>query len=98
MVRAGELTADISGSLDPFPARRFSVTVAEEALQRMVPEAVRYVAEQLAEQVVYEQHGAVQTAVHSYLTDRAWAEPIIRDAIRQAVREYVLDMLKTERQ
>lgn len=78
-------------------ARRFSLDIAEDALAQMGPMAVEHIAKQLAENVVHRHQGDIENAVHSYLTDRAWAEPIIRDAIYRAVREFVGDLLGPEK-
>lgn len=74
-------------------ARKFSVTVAEEALQRMAPRAIEIVTEALAQRIAHEQYGAIADTVAAFLRDRAWAEPIIRQAIQEAVREYVRDIV-----
>lgn len=86
---------DVAAAVGPAArdARRFSISVAEEALQRMAPVAIEYITRELASQIRHEQYGAVADAVGSFLHDRAWAEPIIREAIRDAVRGYVRDIL-----
>lgn len=69
------------------------MTIAEEALQKLVPQVIPFVVARLAGQIAHEQRGAVEDAVHEYLRDRAWAEPIIREAIQASVREVIRDML-----
>ena len=92
-VADGELTATVSGPMAD-DARRFSMTVAEAALQRMGPVAIEFVTERLAGQIAHEQRAAVEETVHTYLRDRAWAEPIIRQAIQETVRDYVRGMFE----
>lgn len=78
-------------------ARRFSMTVINEALQRIGPQVIPHVVERLAGQIAHEQRGAVEDAVHTYLRDRTWAEPIIKDALREAVHCYVFSMFREDR-
>ena len=73
-------------------ARRFTLDVAEEALARMAPAAIEHLTLQLAERIVYENQSAIEMAVSDLLTDRTWAEPIIRQALREAVHKHVADM------
>lgn len=66
--------------------------VAEDALRKMGPMAVSHFVEQLAQKVVHEHQDEIREALLSYLRDRAWAEPIVRQAILAAVREHVAGM------
>lgn len=74
-------------------ARRFSLDIAEEALAKMGPAVVEHVAMQLGEITVRRHQHEIENAVFAYLTDRKWAEPIIRKAIEDSVRRFVFDML-----
>jgi hypothetical protein len=69
--------------------RRFSMDVAEEALRDMGPMALTHVVKSLAEIVVQRHSHDIERVVHSYIDDRKWAEPIIRDAIYRAVQQFV---------
>ena len=86
---------DISASIAQTPryGYRFSLDVAEDVLQRMGPHAVQHVVERVAERAVFENQHLIHDAVHSFLFDRAWAEPVIHDAITRAVRECVYNMM-----
>lgn len=93
-IQDGDLTAESK----PLPCgRRFSVTVAEEALERMGPAAVEFIGERLATEIVYEQRHAIEATVHGFLRDRTWAEPIIHNAIKEAVREHIEGMFRGAR-
>lgn len=85
---AGDFAANISSAVPDF-ARRFSMTVAEEAIRKMGPMAVSHFTEKLAYQVVRENEGLIREAMLSYMRDRSWAEPLVREFLREAVREYV---------
>ena len=74
-------------------ARRFSLDVAEEALRDLGRKAIPMVAGRLAEQIAHEHHAEIQHVVHSYILDRAWAEPLIREEIRRTVRAVITEML-----
>ena len=91
-VTADDVLAAVSAD-GPRMARWFSLTVAEDALQRMGPAAIEYVTERLAKEIAHEHHDSVEATVQSFLRDRAWAEPIIRQAIQQAVHQVIADML-----
>ncbi len=96
-IRQFASVADFDASVSPTPnlryARRFSMDVAEDALRDMAPAVAEFVARKLGDRIEYEQRDSVQRVVDSYLSDRAWAEPIIRAAIQVAVLEVIRDML-----
>lgn len=75
-------------------ASRFSLTVADEALAQMGPEVVRFVAQRMADQIQHEHYDTVQRLVHEFLMDRQWAEPVIKEAISHAVRDFIRDMFE----
>jgi len=85
---------DVAASVTATPryARRFSMDVAEEALAQMGPRAIGFVAQRLAENVVYRHQDAIERAVYSYLNNPAWAEPVIRDAIYRAVAQFAREL------
>lgn len=85
---------DVAASIVPDPPRcgkRFSLDVAEEALAQMSGAMVEHVAKRLAEAVVLRHELEIRDAILSYLRDRAWAEPIVKQAIRDAVRLWIRD-------
>ena len=87
---------DVMASAHRSPGRagiEFTLTVAEEVLPQIAREVIPHVAERLAEQVVYRHQAEIESAVHSFILDRAWAEPIIRDEISKTVRAIIHDML-----
>ena len=88
---------DVAASSTPTPScgRRFTLDVAEEALERMAPAAIEFVTQRLAESVVGRQRADMERVVSSYLRDRAWAEPIIREAIREEVHRVVRGIFET---
>lgn len=88
-----DVAASVARTPDVRYARRFSMDVAEEVLAKMGPAVVQHVAQQLGERVVWNHQAAIESAVFAYLTDRTWAEPIIRKAIEDSVRRFVFDML-----
>ena len=96
--RAEWITADdmaVHATMDSTRyARRFSLDIAEDALREIGPATVRHIAQKLAESVVHRHQSEIENAVHSYLRDRAWAEPIIRKAIEDSVQRFVSDMLE----
>ena len=79
----------------PSYGRRFTLDVAEEALERMAPAAIEHFTTRLAESVVGRQRGEIEAVVTSYLRDRAWAEPIMREAIRETVHAVVIGFFET---
>lgn len=93
---ASDITAEIS-TRGPEYARRFSLIVAEDALDRLAPAVIPHVVERLAGQIAAEQRGSVEATVHEFLRDRAWAEPIIRQAIKDAVREHIQSIFAVAR-
>lgn len=86
------VAAEVAANAGPNYARRFSLYVAEAELQRMAHDVLPYVVERLARQIAAEHRGDVVHVVHEYLRNREWAEPIIRDAIRETVREHIKGM------
>lgn len=88
---SGDFNATVSGP-DASYGRRFSLIVAEEALRKMGPQAVAHFTEKLAQRVVHEHDREISEVLLSYLRDRAWAEPLIRQFLREAIRDYVLDV------
>lgn len=92
----GDVTATVSDP-DVRYARRFSLDIAEDALAKLAPDVIPYIVERLAKQIAAEQRGTVEDTVHEYLRNQAWAEPIIRQAIKEAVREYIRGMFEVTR-
>lgn len=86
---------DVAVAVPPLVGQRFTMDVSEERLARMGREGIAHAVETLSRTVVYENEPAIRRAIESYLTDRKWAEPIIRQAIRDAVREFVFGMMAT---
>lgn len=72
---------------------RFTMDVAAEALAKAGPHIVERVAQLLGERVARECQADIERAVHTYLNDGRWAEPIVRDAIREAVHQWVSDVM-----
>lgn len=91
-IQADDVAASITSDRTRY-AKRFSLDVAEEALKKMGPYVVEHVAQQLGESVVRRYQPAIESAVFAYLTDRTWAEPIIRKAIEDSTRRFIFDML-----
>jgi len=86
---------EVDASSEMLPSvvgRRFSIDVAESMLRELSPEAVRHIARKLAESVAHEHEGEIRAAIFAFLHDRKWAEPIIREAIREAVHQVVTSM------
>lgn len=77
-------------------ARRFSMDVAEDALRQMGPMALNHITKELAESVVRRHSADIERVVYSYINDRAWAEPIIRDAIYRAVAQFARELFAKE--
>jgi len=84
-----------SATMTPRYARRFSLDVAEDALAKLAPAVLPWVVERLAGQIAQRHQGDVEIAVNEYLRNREWAEPVIREAIRDAVQVVVRDMLNS---
>jgi hypothetical protein len=86
---------DVAASVCTTPryARRFSLDIAEEALAKMGPAVVQHVAQQLGERVVWDHQQDIERVVFSYLTDRTWAEPIIRKAVEDSVRRFIFEIM-----
>ena len=74
---------------------RYSMDFAEDAHAKLGQEAIVIAIERLSGTIVYENEPAIRRAVEHFLHDRGWAEPIIREAIRETVREFILDMMGT---
>lgn len=87
---------DVSASAVCTPtAVRFSLDVAEEMLAKIGPLAVEHFAERLATTIVYENQALVREAMLSYLRDRAWAEPLVKQYLREAIRDHVAAMMSS---
>ena len=80
----------------PKVGHRISIDIAEDVSPRMGKQAIAYAIERLSNEVVYRERPAIRSAVESFLHDRAWAEPIIRQAIQEAVRGIIRDMLEPQ--
>jgi len=96
-IAADDIQASVSGP-DLRYARRFSLDVAEEALERLAPMVVQHIAERLGEHVVHHHEPMIEQAVLAYLQDRAWAEPIIRQAIQDSVRTIITEIFTARRE
>ena len=68
---------------------RYTMDFDEHAHSKLGKEAVVFAVERLAQEIAYDNTWAIRRTVESYLHDREWAEPIIRKALREAVREHV---------
>ncbi len=80
----------------PRVGHRISMDIAEDVYPKMGREAVAYAIERLSNEVVYREEAAIRRAVESFLHDRAWAEPIIHQAIQETVRSIVHDMFESQ--
>uniref|UniRef100_A0A6M3K934 Uncharacterized protein n=1 Tax=viral metagenome TaxID=1070528 RepID=A0A6M3K934_9ZZZZ len=69
------------------------MVVADEAIQRATREAVPYLVERLARDLVQCNEMEVRAAVDHYLKDRSWVEPIVKEETRKVTREIVREML-----
>lgn len=89
-VRVSFEPGDIAASVPSVRcARRFTLDVAEDALEKLGPMAIQHFTERLAEQVVYENAPLVREVMLEYLRKREWAEPLIRELLREAIHDYV---------
>ena len=68
---------------------RYSMDFAEDAHARLGQEAILYAVERLSQEIVHDNMHQIRRTVESYLRDREWAEPIIREAIREAVHDHI---------
>lgn len=73
--------------------RRISMDIADEVWVKAGRAAIAHAVERLANDVVHRHGPEIHAAVHSFILDRSWAEPIIREAIRESVHAVILDML-----
>jgi hypothetical protein len=71
---------------------RFSLDVAEDALRAAGPRAVDEAIRKLAEHIAFSKRGDIEATVASYVTDRKWVEPLIKEALREAVHAFVFGM------
>ena len=97
MIAEDDVAASVT-TLSGRVGRRFSLDIDEEVLAKMGAMATEHIAGELGKQVAYRHQHLIEAAVSSYLTDRAWAEPIIRAAIRESVNRIVFDMLSSAEQ
>lgn len=84
-----DIAASISSPSSLQYGRRFSLDIAEEAFAEMSGAMVQMIAEDLAKTVVSHNAEEIRRAIRSYLTDKAWCEPILKEAIRDSVREWI---------
>lgn len=88
-----DIAASISASPNTKMGRRFSIDVAEEAFAKGAGAMIEGIAHRLAERAVYENRAEIERVIGSYIHDREWAEPILREAIREAMQGYVRDVI-----
>lgn len=87
--------ADVEASIQPEPrtcGHRFSIVAAENVLRSLGPRAIEHVTVKLAESVVARHQHDIERVVYSFLHDREWAEPLLREAIEKAVANFVRDI------
>lgn len=87
---------DIAASLRPSAnvGRRFSIDVAEVAFAKMSGAMVEHIATDLAKQAVWRNENEIRAAIFSYIHDRKWAEPVMRQAFKDSVKEWVEGFMK----
>ena len=78
----------------PLVGRRFAMDVSEAMLAQIGARGLEQAVDQLGRAIAYEHRDDIQRTVQSYLMDRAWAQPIIEEELRRAVREFVRELFR----
>lgn len=73
---------------------RVHVDISDEAIARIGKHAIAGAVEALGEAVAYRHQADIQAAVHSYIFNREWAEPLIRAEIEKNVARILDDMFQ----
>lgn len=83
---------DVSVSVQPRQGVRFNFDIDAGVLSKIGAEAVAHATDEMGRTIAYRHQHEVAEAVAKLLRDEEWARPIIRDAIRSAVREQIRGM------
>jgi|GEM_PF-6928020 len=93
-VGPNEIAASLMAKPDMKMGRRFSIDVAEEAFAKMSGALIEHIASDLAKQAVWRNENEIRSAIASYIHDRQWAEPVVREAFKESVKEFIVDFMK----
>ena len=80
---------------EPLPqcGTRVSMDGSDEVWRRAGRAAIEHAVQRLAEETVRRHSHEITSAVHGYILNREWAEPIIEQAIKDGVERVIRDML-----
>lgn len=93
----------VSASPDMRVGRRFNFDVSEELLARIGGEALKHAVAKMGEHVAMAHRQEIERVVYDYFlanyaANRDWFEPIIREVVRDSIREFLAEWAKDEAQ